>query len=207
MRRVLRRWVPAVLMIAVIVGADQGAAMAAKPAPFGYEEVVQTRSDGKVSRYLAPARTKAQLQAQIEEQLRRAPGGLQIADNEISYDNGRFIMTFARPGERTHDDASTLLADCGGWRFCFFDGPNFGLPRGRLNDCGWQDLWTFNWGDRVESSIQSLPSPVFVLYIGHGAVPNHSDDDVYWFTDGSTRQVATVPNPNAADHVNQNCPL
>ncbi|MEH1130151.1 hypothetical protein [Micromonospora sp. CPCC 206061] len=194
--------------MAMIVGAGQGAAMAAKPAPsLGSAEVVQKRSDGKVSRYLAPARTKAELQAQIKEQLRRAPGGVQIADNEVSYDNGRFIMTFARPGERTRDDASTLAVDCGGYRFCFFDGPNFTYPRGRLNDCGWQDLWTFNWGDRVESSAQVRPSPVFVLYIGHGAYPNHSDDDVYWFTDGNDREVATVPNPNAADHVNQNCPL
>jgi hypothetical protein len=39
-----------------------------------------------------------ELRQQIELQLRTVPGGRQIAPNEVAYDGGRFVVTFAYPG-------------------------------------------------------------------------------------------------------------
>jgi hypothetical protein len=80
------------------------------------------------------------------------PGGVPIGDSEISYGGGRFIVTLARP-------ANTLAgADCpSGW-FCFYDRVGFGYPRGRLSDCGTQDLGNWGWQFRTESAHYNLSS-------------------------------------------------
>jgi len=56
------------------------------------------------------------LQQQIDLQLRLAPGGQQTAANEVSYDNGKFVVTYATPGTMV-----TGSPDCpSGW-FCFYN--------------------------------------------------------------------------------------
>src|SRR5688500_3574574 len=46
------------------------------------------------------ATSAAELQAQIDLQLRVVPGGKQTAPNEVSYHHGKFVVTFALPGVR-----------------------------------------------------------------------------------------------------------
>ncbi|MFC6017154.1 hypothetical protein ACFP2T_13180 [Plantactinospora solaniradicis] len=98
----------------------------------------------------------------ISEYLSAHPGGVVINDNEISYDGGRFIVTLTRPA---HTRAA--VADCPlGW-FCFYDRTGYGYPRGRLSDCGRQNLATWGWQLRVESAHYNLSSgSVAFLYSG-----------------------------------------
>lgn len=190
-----------------------GVALAAPQpsAPQAGTTVVRTLADGSTTTYLAPAKTKRELQSQIDDHLRRFPGGVQINENEISYNGGSFVMTFAKPNSPQSRQAGTQgTNDCPlGW-YCFWDGINFTYPRGILSDCGWQDLFDFGWHDRTESVAQTSPNPVWVTYSGHeGTTPDHSGDDVYFFTDGSARTISAVPVNvrNAADHAYKNCPL
>jgi hypothetical protein len=46
----------------------------------------------------APKVIQAELQAQIDDQLRRYPGGEQISANAVSYDNGEVTVVFPTPG-------------------------------------------------------------------------------------------------------------
>ncbi|AVT37570.1 hypothetical protein C6W10_15065 [Plantactinospora sp. BB1] len=98
----------------------------------------------------------------ISDHLATHPGGVVLNDNEISYDGGRFVVTLTRPG---HTRAA--VADCPqGW-FCFYDRTSYGYPRGRLSDCGRQDLATWGWQYRVESAHYNLTSgSVAFLYSG-----------------------------------------
>src|SRR5262245_36119693 len=74
------------------------------------------------------------------------PGGERIGGADISYDHGRFVVTVVAP------PGLTAAPDCpSGW-FCFYDGVNYGYPRGRLSDCGFQDLGWWGWRDRTESA-------------------------------------------------------
>lgn len=85
----------------------------------------------------------------VAEYLSKHPGGTVINNNEISYDNGRFVVTLVPP-------SANAVVDCpAGW-FCFYDRTAYGYPRGRLSDCGWQSLITYGWQDRVESVYYNL---------------------------------------------------
>jgi hypothetical protein len=92
------------------------------------------------------ATSLAELQEQVDTQLKLAPGGKQTAPNEVSYGAGRFVITFAMPGQ-----AQLLAADCPITWFCFYDHVNYGYPRGRLSDPGGQDLAAYGWHNRTES--------------------------------------------------------
>src|SRR3954469_7012343 len=81
----------------------------------------------------------------VDAYLTEHPGGVQTGPADITYGDGRFVVTVARPFR------SLSGADCpSGW-FCFYDHTGFGYPRGRLSDCGWQDLGTWGWRNRTES--------------------------------------------------------
>lgn len=204
-----RRGIVVSLFATTVILFTHGTAIArTEPGTSGSREIVQILPDGSVTRYLAPARTTAELQAQIRNHLARFPGGTQINDNEISYNGGRFVMTFAKPGGKYRD---LLASDCAPFNwFCFYDGLNFTYPRGRLSDCGWQDLLPFGWIDRTESAAQTnTTGPYYVTHIGHeGMTPNHSGDDIYFFTDTWITEISDVtPFRNASDHVYKNCPF
>src|SRR6266511_3440126 len=99
-----------------------------------------------LSRSAAPAhRVDPAVQRKVDEYLAANPGGRQINATEIAYGNGELIVTIV-------PEAGILgVADCPtGW-FCFYDYVNFGYPRGKLSDCGWQDLGNWGWRDRTES--------------------------------------------------------
>lgn len=87
------------------------------------------------------------IQLQVDAYRAKHPGGVQVGAADIAYDEGRFVVTIART-------SGTALsgADCpSGW-YCFYDGINFAYPRGRLSDCGYQDLGTWGWRNRTESA-------------------------------------------------------
>lgn len=75
----------------------------------------------------APARA-ADLQAKVDAYLKANPGGVQIGPADIAYSGGKFVVTVARA------DFAAGSPDCpSGW-FCFYDGPNYTYPRGKLSD-------------------------------------------------------------------------
>lgn len=148
----------------------------------------------------ADALAASPVQAQINQHLAAYPGGKQINATEVSYAGGRFVITFARPA-----GASTLVtADCPWNWFCFYDNLDFGYPRGKLSDCGWQDLYWWGWQDRTESAYYNMPSGS-VAFIDHAGGTGHSNDPTLFTLSTSKRSLAQVPYPNRADHVNRSC--
>jgi hypothetical protein len=141
------------------------------------------------------ARTDEELKRQIELQLKLAPGGKQTAVNEVSYADGKFVVTFALPSS-SGSFTTAAAADCPvGW-FCFYDGANFGYPRGKLSDCGWQDLANWGWQDRT-SSVHNNRGPR-VDYINFF--------DVFLFANTNGQAIASLgSNNNKADHVRLYC--
>lgn len=154
---------------------------------------------------LAPAAaaqpsTPERVQQQINDHLARHPGGKQINTHEIAYDGGTFIIGFAAKGYTTQG------ADCtSGW-FCFYDHPNYVWPRGRLSDCGWQDLTRWGWHNRVESAYYNM-NIGSVIFIDHGPYSDHSADIGLFTTSTSKRAVPelTTHHRNKADHVYRYC--
>lgn len=147
--------------------------------------------------------TPSSVQAQINAHLRAYPGGVQTGPAEISYDNGAFVMTFIRPDA---GPGTAATADCpGGW-FCFYDRVDFGYPRGKLSDCGWQDLARWGWQNRTES-VHYNKSSGSVAFINHADGVSHHVYDVNVFGVGTDpRTIADVtPYRNTADHVNRYC--
>jgi hypothetical protein len=150
-----------------------------------------------VTAYAAPNRS---VQAQIDQQLAKYPGGTQINATEVAYNNGAFVITFARP-----DVSIDGVADCpAGW-FCFYDHTNFGYPRGKLSDCGWQDLAWWGWQDRTESVHYNMSSGS-VTFIEHSGPPDHSGDYGLFNVGTSNRTLSDVyPYRNMANHVYRFC--
>lgn len=147
------------------------------------------------SAFKQQAGNSSELQAQVDRQLRTAPGGKQTSRNEVSYDGGTFVVTFALPGAEP-----LSLSDCpSGW-FCFWDGGSYTGAMGKLSSCGWQDLDDFGWSDRV-SSVYNRTSD-HVQYINH-----HDSGDELLFTNhaGQNGNLTTGSSNNKADHVNRLC--
>jgi hypothetical protein len=149
-----------------------------------------------VSPGVAPAAgSPADPQHLVDAYLASHPGGTQINATEIAYDGGRFVVTVART-------IGTLGSpDCpSGW-FCFYETVNYGYPRGKLSDCGWQDLGWWGWRNRTESVHYNLStgSTTFIDETG--------DVDTALFTVSPTkRAIADVtPNRNKADYVYRSC--
>ncbi|MFI6452539.1 peptidase inhibitor family I36 protein [Streptosporangium amethystogenes] len=134
--------------------AATAASAAPSPAPVATSSA-STSSTGMPSLLNRQARSDAELREQIALQMKIAPGGKQASPNEVSYDNGKFVVTYALPGQR-----ALGVADCpSGW-FCFYENINFGYPRGRLSDCGGQDLGQYGWNDRISSADNSTTNPI-----------------------------------------------
>ncbi|HEU4422904.1 MAG TPA: hypothetical protein VFR67_10280 [Pilimelia sp.] len=135
------------------------------------------------------------VQRQVDAYLAAHPGGVQINRTEISYGDGAFVVTVVRP-------AGTFgTPDCpGGW-FCFYDRTNFNYPRGKLSDCGWQDLGWWGWRNRTESVHYNMSVGSVVFIDETGAT------DTKLFTASTTRRtIADVyPYRNRADYVFRYC--
>jgi hypothetical protein len=186
-----RRLATALLAVVALLGLGTTAATAAPAKPSRAEALAILAK---------PATTAAQLQRQIDLQLSIAPGGVRTAANEVSYDGGKFVVTYAKPG------ATLAAADCpSGW-YCFYDNTNWGYPRGRLSDCGWQDLGAYGWNDRTESVDNSTGNPVdYIQHRDYGNPANGHVYDYHLFYSYAHAAASTVPYPNQADHVNRLC--
>jgi hypothetical protein len=134
-------------------------------------------------------------QAQVAAYMAAHPGGQQISATEIAYGGGRFVVTVTRP-------AGTLAApDCpSGW-YCFYDRTNFNYPRGKLSDCGWQDLGWWGWRNRTESVHYNMASGSALFMNEAGAT------DTILFTVSPTRRtiVDVGTHRNKADYVYRYC--
>jgi hypothetical protein len=141
--------------------------------------------------------TAAPVQHSVDAYLASHPGGHQIGATEVEYGNGAFIVTVVPSTPRI----AAAAPDCpAGW-FCFYDGANFGYPRGKLSDCGWQDLGTWGWRNRTDSVQYNLSTGSVVFINETGAT------DTSLFSVGTTkRTIADVsPNRNQADYVYRYC--
>jgi hypothetical protein len=172
----LRRLV-LVLTVSVLAGSLL-AAMSTGTAPLSGASVVAAGTQQKVDAYLAAN-----------------PGGRQINATEISYGDGAFIVTVV-PQLGTFG-----VADCpSGW-FCFYDGINFGYPRGKLSDCGWQDLGWWGWRNRTESVHYNMSTGSVSFINETGSI-----DTVLFSVDTVHRTISDVyPYRNMADYVYRYC--
>ena len=133
-----------------------------------------------------------------DEYLAKYPGGKKISPTEVSYSNGAFIVT-------TRRSAGTLVGpDCpSGW-FCFYDGVNYGYPRGKLSSCGWQDLASWGWNDRTES-VHYMLNTGRVWFINHVGTGHSNDFNVFDVGVSFRTRSDVSPYRNIADHVNRIC--
>jgi hypothetical protein len=139
----------------------------------------------------------AQTQREVTAYLIGHPGGRQINTTDIEYGNGAFIVTVVPAAPRV-----TIAAlDCpAGW-YCFYDGVNFGYPRGKLSDCGFQDLGTWGWRNRTDSVQYNLSSGSVTFINETGAT------DTALFSVSTTKRTIADVNPyrNQADYVYRTC--
>lgn len=138
-----------------------------------------------------PPTNPAATSNRITAYLATHPGGKPLSDNEIGYGDGAFIVTLTPPPR------PLAAPDCpAGW-FCFYDRPSYGYPRGRLSDCGLQNLATWGWQDLTESAYYNMSS-------GRVVFLNNSQP----LFEISTRQrgrADAYPYRNLADHVRRYC--
>ena len=96
----------------------------------------------------APAGAAPLTTARMDAYLAGHPGGVPVNANEIAYAGGAFIVTLTGPATPAGVQG---VPDCPSGSYCFYEWGNFGYPRGRLSDCGTQDLGTWYWRNRTES--------------------------------------------------------
>ncbi|WP_169949186.1 peptidase inhibitor family I36 protein [Microbispora sp. H11081] len=151
------------------------------------------------------ARSDTELRQQVELQLKVAPGGVQTSRNEVSYDKGRFVVTYALPGQAA---LAAGVADCPSGSFCFYDGKDYGYPRGKLRDCGWQDLATWGWNDRTTSVHNNTNWQLAFIEHDDLGVPayGHGYDYSLWSSSPHAGwSYVGNANNNRADHVQLFC--
>jgi hypothetical protein len=130
------------------------------------------------------------------------PGGRPLNAYEISYGRGALVVDVA-PGPGAH---TSSVADCpAGW-FCFYEHTGYGYPRGRLSSCGWQDLATWGWQDRIASAYDSQSSGS-VSFINHTPGASHATDQTIFSISVLHRGIPDVrPYRDMADYVYRYCP-
>jgi Peptidase inhibitor family I36 len=142
----------------------------------------------------APARAD-DVQTKVDAYLKAHPGGVQVGAADIAYSGGRFVVTVVRT------DRTAATPDCpSGW-FCFYDGVNYTYPRGKLSDCGAQDLGTWGWRNRT-ASVHYRSSSGSVTFINETGAT-----DTMLFTASTTRRTIpdVAPYRDMADYVYRSC--
>lgn len=92
------------------------------------------------------------------------------------------------------------VADCpAGW-FCFYDGRNYTGHRGKLSSCGYQDLATYGWNNRIESVYYDMRNGRVTFY-------NDGPTDTALFTVSVATPGDTdvSPHRDKADYVYRAC--
>ncbi|MFC5187616.1 peptidase inhibitor family I36 protein [Actinomadura harenae] len=88
--------------------------------------------------------TPDSIQTEINDQLRAHPGGVQTGPNEITYKNGKVILSIP--------SNPTVVDTCASGAYCFFDGPDFTGRMLTFRDCGgWQYLTDYGFGNKTSS--------------------------------------------------------
>lgn len=120
----------------------------------------------------------------------------QATPTEPSYPSATSTGHIASAGREP--SAALALATCpSGW-FCFYDEAGFGQPYGKLSSCGWQNLATWGWQNRIDAAYYNLPKGSAAFYESSGtflfqvSATNRSLSDVY-------------PLQNRADKVYRSC--
>jgi hypothetical protein len=142
----------------------------------------------------APARA-ADIQAQVDAYMAKHPGGTRIGAADVAYSGGRFVVTVVRTGH------TAAAPDCPSNWYCFYDGTNYTYPRGRLSDCGAQDLGTWGWRNRT-ASVHYRMSTGSVTFINEAG-----STDTSLFTASTTRRTIpdVAPYRDMADYVYRTC--
>jgi hypothetical protein len=136
------------------------------------------------------------LQARIDMQLNRYPGGKQISANQISYDGGAVVLSFAVPGQ-------VLASTCPTGYVCLYKGRSFSGDHLDLNTCAWYDLGWNRWQDQTRSVRNARSRPV--AFDNHGSVPSHASDR-WLFTINSGASAANLgAHEGKADHIRPQC--
>jgi hypothetical protein len=143
----------------------------------------------------APAHA-ADVQSRVDAYLAAHPGGTQVGAADIAYSGGRFVVTVTRI-----DFTAAGTPDCPSNWFCFYDGTNYTYPRGKLSDCGAQDLGNWGWRNRT-ASVHYRMSTGSVTFINETG-----STDTPLFTASTTRRtIADVaPYRDMADYVYRSC--
>jgi len=125
------------------------------------------------------------------------PGGHIIDDNNLSY--GPITITVTAPVQ------PLLYPDCpAGW-FCFYQYTNYGYPRGKLSDCGWQNLATWGWQNRIQSAYYNLLNGA-TSFINHTPGTSAAYDQNIFTISVLNRAIPDVaPYRNMADYVYRYC--
>ncbi|GAA4446544.1 hypothetical protein GCM10023170_026840 [Phytohabitans houttuyneae] len=143
----------------------------------------------------APARA-ADVQAKVDAYMKAHPGGVQVGAADIAYSGGTFVVTVVRTNALT-----AATPDCpSGW-YCFYDGTNYTYPRGKLSDCGAQDLGTWGWRNRT-ASVHYRSATGSVTFINETGAT-----DTALFTASTTRRTIpdVAPYRDMADYVYRTC--
>jgi hypothetical protein len=101
---------------------------------------------GTSTAFAAPpaAGTTDSIQTEINTQLNAFPGGVQTGPNEISYNDGKVILTV--PADATLEDP------CASGAYCFYDGKDFTGRKLTFRDCGGnQSLTDYGFGNKTSS--------------------------------------------------------
>lgn len=136
------------------------------------------------------------LQARIDLELNRYPGGKQISPNQISYNGGAAILTFALPGQ-------ALAAACPSGYVCMYKGRSFSGDHLDLNTCSWYDLAWRNWQDQTVSVRNARG--VAVAFENHGNVPSHTSDRWLFTINAGASAASLGSNERKADHIRPSC--
>jgi len=137
----------------------------------------------------------AGVQDRVDAYLKAHPGGTQIGPADIAYSGGRFVVTVVRT------DLTAAAPDCPTNWYCFYDGPNYTYPRGKLSDCGAQDLGTWGWRNRT-ASVHYRMSTGSVTFLNESGAT-----DTPLFTASTTRRTIpdVAPYRDTADYVYRTC--
>jgi hypothetical protein len=99
-----------------------------------------------------------------------------------------------------------LGLDCpSGW-ICFYDQANYGYPRGRLSDCGRQDLTNWGWSERIDSVAFNAAFGSVSFYSKGVEALTHSDDELLFSLSPANRTIPNVaPFLNRAAYLHRIC--
>jgi hypothetical protein len=166
-----------------------------------------------LQRFALPAQQAAKLQQQIDDTLRQAPGGVQVSQNEIAWNDGTVVLAFPLPGQEKAPLSSNAVnaqadghvegcpyGDLARW-YCFYEHSYWGGRRLQFSGCGRYDFDPYGFRDQTSSWVNTkLFTNIYVWnYTGSG-----SSSSVLWVEPTNSKSASTSAD-NQADYVLHNC--